>query len=401
MYHRRSDGVGKSLPDQRQAGSKVRHRQGKQRPNYFVALQITNPEIHQELTRVQQHVVSVVSEMRDVMVDARHLHVTLMVMKLDTEDEMARARKALDECVQVLGEKPELPVFEVAQLGTFGNKVVFAQIPTGEDLDQIKYIDECVRGKMAEQGIYSTDSRPLNPHISIMNMEKVGGRFRHTVAKRIEPSLYGEFKSSKFGCQTVRSIQLCLMDKPRAESGYYRLAHEVYLDSKLPVTDQAAQVLACSSFGADHQAASRMTGEEEVLSTRETAWGGREQAVHCSRRWGQDDGQSSRWREDGGHGGKQEGQSSRWREGGGHGGKQEGQSSRWREDGGHGGKQEGQSSRWREDGGHGGKQEGQSSRWREDGGHGGKQEGQSSRWREDGGHGSKQEGQSSKWREDD
>ncbi|XP_067678882.1 A-kinase anchor protein 7-like [Haliotis asinina] len=129
---------------------------------------------------------------------------------------------------------------------------------------------------MAKQGIYSTDSRPLNPHITIMNMDKADDKFRHTVAKHIDPSLYEKFKSSKFGCQTVRSIQLCLMDKPRAETGYYRLAHEVYLDSTPSLAERASRVLACSSFGADHQAASRTAGEEEVLSTRELAWGGKE-----------------------------------------------------------------------------------------------------------------------------
>lgn len=45
--------------------------------------------------------------------------------------------------------------------------------------------------------------------------------------KKIEESLYEEYKEMNFGCQNVTSLQLCAMDK-KQKSGYYHVEHEVF-----------------------------------------------------------------------------------------------------------------------------------------------------------------------------
>lgn len=45
--------------------------------------------------------------------------------------------------------------------------------------------------------------------------------------RRIEPSHYEEKMSTHFGEQVVRGIQLCSMDKPKSDSGYYHVEHEI------------------------------------------------------------------------------------------------------------------------------------------------------------------------------
>lgn len=46
--------------------------------------------------------------------------------------------------------------------------------------------------------------------------------------RKIDPSLYESFSDHVFGCDTVRSLQLCSMTLPKhEETGYYHIEHEV------------------------------------------------------------------------------------------------------------------------------------------------------------------------------
>ena len=43
--------------------------------------------------------------------------------------------------------------------------------------------------------------------------------------------MYSEFENVEFGSDHVTSIQLCSMAKPKGETGYYFVEHEVFLTS--------------------------------------------------------------------------------------------------------------------------------------------------------------------------
>ncbi|XP_046578252.1 uncharacterized protein LOC124285977 isoform X2 [Haliotis rubra] len=151
-------------------------------PNYFVAVQITNPQIHSGLSHVQQEVMSVNHKMKEVMIKLPTLHITLMVMSLQTEEDIARARAALTESGCELRERfKTLPVLEVAGLGTFRNQVVFATVSPGDALDDLTHIHQCVIDKMADHEVVSTETKGLTPHITIMKMSKVKAAFRRSV----------------------------------------------------------------------------------------------------------------------------------------------------------------------------------------------------------------------------
>ncbi|XP_046327709.2 uncharacterized protein LOC124111879 [Haliotis rufescens] len=199
-------------------------------PNYFVAVQITNPQIHSGLSQVQQEVMAVNHKMREVMIKLPTLHITLMVINLQTEEDIARASAALSESGSEVRERfKTLPVLEVAGLGTFRNQVVFAKVSPGDALDDLTHIHGCVTDKMAGHGVVSTETRGLTPHITIMKMSMAKPAFRRSVAKKIDLSLYSKFKDMTFGTETVQRLQLCAMLKPKVTSGYYHVAHEVYL----------------------------------------------------------------------------------------------------------------------------------------------------------------------------
>jgi len=50
--------------------------------------------------------------------------------------------------------------------------------------------------------------------------------------KKIEKSVYEEHSGTVFGCQSVTTLQLCSMTAPKdKESGYYKVVHEVQLQT--------------------------------------------------------------------------------------------------------------------------------------------------------------------------
>ncbi|XP_067678130.1 uncharacterized protein [Haliotis asinina] len=218
-------------------------------PNYFVAVQITNPQIHSRLSHVQQEVMSVNHKMKEVMIKLPTLHITLMVMNLQTEEDIARAREALTESGCELRDRfKTLPVLEVAGLGTFRNQVVFATVSPGDALDDLTHIHQCVIDKMADHGVVSTETKGLTPHITIMKMSKVKASFRRSVAKKIDPSMYSKFKDMVFGTEMVQRLQLCAMLKPKDTSGYYHVAHEVYLGQGEVTVSEFSRSLVQSSI---------------------------------------------------------------------------------------------------------------------------------------------------------
>ncbi|XP_071118097.1 uncharacterized protein [Haliotis cracherodii] len=218
-------------------------------PNYFVAVQITNPQIHSGLSQVQQEVMAVNHKMREVMIKLPTLHITLMVMNLQTEEDIARASAALSESGSELRERfKTLPVLEVAGLGTFRNQVVFAKVSPGDALDDLTHIHGCVTNKMADHGVVSTETRGLTPHITIMKMSMAKPAFRRSVAKKIDLSLYSKFKDMTFGTETVQRLQLCAMLKPKVTSGYYHVAHEVYLGQREVTLSEFSRSLVQSSI---------------------------------------------------------------------------------------------------------------------------------------------------------
>ena len=123
---------------------------------------------------------------------------------------------------------------------------------------------------MKEQNVESTDEKGFKPHITLLKLSKAPKlRWKglslimltclfevHVMqapctnsivlayafvmifsaiymlcagVKKVSPSLYERYSKRHFGVQTVMSLQLCSMMKPKDEAGYYHVEHAVTL----------------------------------------------------------------------------------------------------------------------------------------------------------------------------
>ncbi|CAL1294755.1 unnamed protein product [Larinioides sclopetarius] len=95
----------------------------RQTPNYFVAVQISNHRIHENVKRVQRHIVQD-RRLLDCMKETSTLHITLMVINISNEDTHERARRALNNVYDEYNEemcKDPLQL-EFSGLGRFGDR---------------------------------------------------------------------------------------------------------------------------------------------------------------------------------------------------------------------------------------------------------------------------------------
>ncbi|KAG8201315.1 hypothetical protein JTE90_016794 [Oedothorax gibbosus] len=209
------------------------HLQSK-RPNYFVAVQITNTKIHENIKEIQDYILSQDSTFDECMIPIPTLHITLMVININNLKTYERAKKALanihKEHNEIMCKNPL--VLEFSGIGHFNNKVVFGKIKENECLTRFCQLAISVEKHFAEVGIPTTDQREFNPHLTIAKM-----KFPKKNKKRpnkFSELLYEKCINSYLGVETIRSIQLLRMDGPKDSSGYYTGYELMFMPSSPP-----------------------------------------------------------------------------------------------------------------------------------------------------------------------
>ncbi|RUS79038.1 hypothetical protein EGW08_013195 [Elysia chlorotica] len=205
--------------------------QKRKSPNYFVAVQITDPQIHSIAKEIQEKILAASEvDISSTKIDPATFHITLMVMHLESEEAVRRAEEALEKLGQILGSKlPDTePVVEFKGLSVFGGgRVVFTPPQPSPGLDSLTSIAEETVIQMKENGIYSTDhdNKVFRPHLTLFKFKDNKQLFKQGIRK-IRESLYAPFREQQFGFQKVSSIQLCQMGEKR-EDGYYAVNKQV------------------------------------------------------------------------------------------------------------------------------------------------------------------------------
>ena len=74
------------------------------RPNYFIAFQVDNKEIHENAAKVQQEILSKKESLKKAFISLPTLHITFTVMHLHDDQDIAKASSALETCYEKLRE---------------------------------------------------------------------------------------------------------------------------------------------------------------------------------------------------------------------------------------------------------------------------------------------------------
>lgn len=193
----------------------------KLRPNYFIALRITDEGIRDQVREVQNYVISNEDRLTDCCIPAQALHITLCTVGLETDEQVQNCidclREAKEELASIFPKNKNL-TFRGVQ--NFFNRVIYGNVVDcpQEFYDLVEHLKLCLN----ERGIEIRDYHEFVPHMSLMKVSRPVARA--TGNNYIAPWLYSCFNQTVFGHQSVDNIHLCEMGDERQPDGFYKTA---------------------------------------------------------------------------------------------------------------------------------------------------------------------------------
>ena len=137
---------------------------------------------------------------------------------------MEKAKEVFEKVIQEVDMKlwnNDSFYVEFAGVGSFDNKVLFGAPVSGQEI--LEHLNKSLYAGFNESGFVCEPM--FTPHVTLVKTKFKDG-------KEIGGIPYGcfeQFKTKYFGVQTIRSVQLLSMKKPKTDEGYFFCEQEVNL----------------------------------------------------------------------------------------------------------------------------------------------------------------------------
>ncbi|NXH17570.1 AKA7G protein, partial [Bucco capensis] len=215
-------------------------------PNYFISLPITNPEITGSVQALQNAIIQKDQRLSKAMVRAGSLHVTILVMHLASEEEINIAVGALSHSKGFVEDllKGKTVALSFQGIDHFRNEVGFVKLAENDHAAILTEVADTMRKIFQEKGILAGEERVFKPHLTFMKLSK-SPQLRKQV-KKIDASLYDDFKSHYFGDEILHRLDLCSMFKKKQPNGYYYCESSIVLGEKQAAEPDDAELVSLS-----------------------------------------------------------------------------------------------------------------------------------------------------------
>lgn len=200
-------------------------------PNYFLAIRVSDPQIHSGVKNVQDTITTHNKELKTALVSLATLHVTLMVMHLENAEQIQKATEVLNQCkisLEPILHNSALRL-KFSGLGHFRHQVLFVKLFGEEEMEVVKSVENIIRETFTKEGIPSTDSRKFNPHLTVMKLSD-DPMLRKKGIRKIPVESYASWVDTSFGEQPVNALHLCPMNMEREKDGFYQCVATVTFD---------------------------------------------------------------------------------------------------------------------------------------------------------------------------
>lgn len=207
-------------------------------PNYFVAIRVSNPDIHAGVKIVQDSIVTHNKRLKDALIPLETLHLTLLVVHLQDDEEIRKAAGIMNQCQTSL--EPILRngalTLTFSGLDHFGHQVLFVKLGGKEELVLLNSVVNIIRETFEKEGIPSTDSRDFIPHLTVVKLSR-SPKLRKKGVKKIPVEGYTNWVNFKFGEDSVNALYLCSMNDKKDEEGFYKSVASLHFPLDIGVED--------------------------------------------------------------------------------------------------------------------------------------------------------------------
>ncbi|XP_013917112.1 PREDICTED: A-kinase anchor protein 7 isoform gamma isoform X1 [Thamnophis sirtalis] len=224
----------------------TKKKKNQDRPNYFISVPITNPKIIDGIQTLQNTIIQKDNRLSKAMIHYGSFHVTLLVMHLSNEEAISNGVGAFLESGGLIEELLQGKPLNLSFQGTdhFKNQVGFVKLTEGDNTTTLLKIAEIVKKMFQEKGIV-TDDKVLKPHLTFMKLSK-SPKLQKQGVKRIDSSMFANFKNYHFGDELMNRLDLCSMLKKKQPNGYYHCESSIVVGDIKGAEPDDAELLSLS-----------------------------------------------------------------------------------------------------------------------------------------------------------
>lgn len=193
----------------------------KKRPNYFIALRISDDKIHEVVKTFQNDLIKENSKLKAALISPSTLHITIAVMYLDAT-QLNIAHNALEECSKDIITALKNVDFKLTfcGVGNFGNKVIFADIKTKEQIECLRKINSIITQSFEKNELFINVEKEYYPHLTLLKLSK-NKSLKKSGIRKVNRHLYLPWINSIFGEETIKNLYLCSMQGMKEDDGFY------------------------------------------------------------------------------------------------------------------------------------------------------------------------------------
>ena len=198
------------------------------RPNHFVAIRVSNPEIQSVVENFQASLLQEDPNLKPALIPLPSLHLTMAVMHLDKAMTVV-AKSALQKCKVKISQILDTVHFKLkfVGIGNFRNEVVFAKIEE-KHLECLKSINDVITAAFEDEGICTSDKKGWKPHLTLLKLSRKRSLRKKGIRKVNEDS-YTSWNDSYFGEEVVKNVHLCSMFETKEQDGFYKCIETISL----------------------------------------------------------------------------------------------------------------------------------------------------------------------------
>ncbi|NXM94756.1 AKA7G protein, partial [Sylvia borin] len=203
-------------------------------------------QITSSVQAVQDAIIQKDQRLSKAMVGSGSLHVTMLVMHLSSEEEISIAVGALSDSKVFVDDllKGKRVNLSFQGIDHFRNQVGFVNLAENDHTTLLKEIAERMTKIFQEKGIMAGEGRAFKPHLTFMKLSK-STELRQQV-KKIDSSLYEDFKNHYFGDEILHRFDLCSMLKKKQPNGYYHCESSIVFGEKQAAEPDDAELVSLS-----------------------------------------------------------------------------------------------------------------------------------------------------------
>lgn len=201
---------------------KRRTKQPKERPNFFIAIQVTNTTISESVQQVQDHIRTQLPELAPKdFIKLHKLHITAFVLCIKSADDLQRVVSVIEKSKDVALQffpNGTLPALSLQGVRSFeGNRVVWIDLEHGNDKELLtNYVDtlhQFFKDNLPEVGF---EKKKFIPHITLFKSRK------RSKNNKVLPEHYDGFKDYLFGRQSIEHLKLVAMEEEEPVTRFYK-----------------------------------------------------------------------------------------------------------------------------------------------------------------------------------